>query len=392
VRYLFLYLLLLPIAASAMEWDGKGDLVLAGEYREFPQSGFGPFSHAYESIITGKYQMRFYPWSVMRLEVTPEVRGFISREVGRGPGEPGYATVEGPERLLDFKVNLLTGNTAQALLDSERVNLIFTLGQIEIQLGRKPIGVGTLKVLPIWNKFSRPLPNTAGPNLIFGQDSATLRWQKGQWAFQALDIEGKKARPEAAVRWLEAILYSPALELHLMASRWWEKNVIGLAFAKDLGGATLRGESLWIGPDLKGRENEFQGGLGIEYALNETWTLLGESLFQSDGANRTSQYTVLIPSPYRPLRAKAYAYVQATAQINAFWAANIGALVNGIDGSFYPLLKLSRSLSDHFDAAIDLRGPVGTNGKEFSREAFHFPVKRYIGAPSQIQLQLTASF
>ncbi|MGZ3713162.1 MAG: hypothetical protein ACXVBE_15465 [Bdellovibrionota bacterium] len=389
----FIYLsLLLPFNAAALEWDGKGDISVAGEYRDFPQAGFGPYAHAYESIVLGKYQMRIFPAKVLRIEGTPEVRGFVSRMVGRGPGEPGYATVEGPERLFDFKVNLATGNTSQWLLDTERLNLILSLGNIEVQLGRKPIGVGTLKVLPIWNKFSRPLPNTAGPNLIFGQDSATLRWQKGQWAFQALDIEGKAARPEAAVRWLEAILYNPALELHLMASRWWEKNVFGLAFAKDLGGATLRGEALDIGPDSHGVENEFQGGLGLEYAVNEVWTFLGESLFQSDGANRTSQYTVLIPSPYRPLRAKAYAFLQATAQIDAYWIASFGALVNGIDGSFYPLLKISRSISDHVDAALDLRGPIGKNGKEFSQQTFHFPQGRTIGAPSQIQLSLTASF
>lgn len=388
----WLLLLLLPLSASALDWDGKGDLLLVGEYREFPQAGFGPHSHAYESIFVGKYHTRIYPAEVFRIEATPEVRGFNSRMVGRGPGEPGYATVEGPERLFDFKVNLVTGNTGQWLLDTERLNMILNLGEFEFQFGRKPIGVGTLKVLPIWNKFSRPLPNTAGPNLVFGQDSATARWQSGEWSLQAIDIEGKRARPEEAVRWLEAILYNPALELHLMASRWWEKNVVGIALAKDFGGATLRGESLWIGFDGHGRENEFQGGLGLEYAVNETWTLLGETLFQSDGADRTAEYTVLIPSPYRPLRAKAYAYLQATAQLDALWSANFAALVNGIDGSFYPLVKISRSLSDHLDIALDLRGPVGKDGKEFSRETFHFPRGRTIGAPAQVQLQLTASF
>lgn len=385
-------LLLIPGLAPALEWDGKGEVILSGEYREFPQSGFGPYSHAYESIVLARYSARFYPWNNLRVEYSPELRGFVSREVGRGPGDPGYATVEGPERLFDFKVDLGTGNTAQWLLDTERLNFVYTAGQLEFQFGRKPIGVGTLKVLPIWNKFSRPLPNTAGPNLIFGQDSATARWQSGNWALQAIDIEGKGARPEAAVRWLEAVLYDPEIELHFMASRWWEKNVLGLALAKDLGGATLRGESLWIGIDSSGRENEFQGGLGLEYAINETWTLLGESLFQSDGANRTSQYTVLIPSPYRPLRAKAYAYLQATAQLDPYWILNLGSLVNAIDGSFYPLLKVTRSLSDHLDAALDLRGPVGRNGKEFSHETFHFPFGRTLGAPSQIQLQLSASF
>jgi hypothetical protein len=177
-----------------------------------------------------------------------------------------------------------------------------------------------------------------------------------------------------------------------MASRWWESTVVGLAFAKDIGGATLRGEGLAIGLDKKGRGQEYQAGIGAEYALNEMWTLLAETLYQSQGAGSRSDYSVVIPSLYRPLRAKGYVYLQAMAQLDAYWIMNLGTLTNAVDGSIYPLIKFTRSLSDHMDASLDLRGPVGAHGKEFSPETFRFPFNRMIGAPYQAQLQLTASF
>jgi hypothetical protein len=249
--------------------------------------------------------------------------------------------VEGPERFFDLDARLAKGGTSMWIYDMDRLNLVLSYANIEAQIGRKPVSVGTLKVLPVWNKFSRPLPHTAGPNLVFGSDSATLRWQSGLWALQLLDIEGKGVKARDSVRWLEAILYHPDIELHLMASRWWEHNTLGLAFAKDLAGSTLRGEALLIGFDRKGKEREFQGGLGAEYAVSEVWTLLGEGLFLSDGASSPSRYPLNIRSRFQPLRAKAYVYAQAAAQFASFWNASFSFLVNAVDGSSYPMVKLS---------------------------------------------------
>lgn len=393
-----LYLLLLiPFSAHAFDWDGKGELSVSGAYRDFAQSGFGPYKYAYESIVLSKYQMRFYVGDGFRFEATPEVRGFVSRVVGRGPGEAGYATVEGPERLLDLDARLADGNTSLWIYDMDRLNMVFSYGALEAQIGRKPVSVGTLKVLPVWNKFSRPLPHTAGPNLVFGSDSGVLRWQSGLWAIQLIDIEGKGAKSRDAVRWAEAILYHPAVELHLMASRWWEKNTVGLALAKDLVGATIRAEGLAIGVDEKGAKREFQAGLGAEYAISETWTLLGEGLFLSEGSSSSASYPLNIPSRFQPLRAKGYFYAQAAAQFASFWNASFAALTNLVDGSFYPMVKVARSLSDNIDISLDGRAPVGKKGKEFSRETFRFNMPfglpaRTIGAPTQVMLQLTASF
>ncbi len=392
-----LFLLLLPVTSFAFDWDGKGELGVTGAYRDFSQNGFGPYKYAYESIVLSKYQMRFYAGDGLRLEATPEIRGFVSRVVGRGPGEAGYATVEGPERLLDLDARIADGGSSLWIYDMDRLNVVLSHGDFELQVGRKPVGVGTLKVLPVWNKFSRPLPHTAGPNLVFGSDSATLRWQSGLWALQLIDIEGKSFKKHDAVRWMEAILYHPEVELHLMASRWWGKDTLGLALAKDLAGATLRAEGLAIGFNEKGIKREIQAGLGLEYALNETWTLLGEGLYLSDGSSDSTRYPLNIPSRFQPLRAKGYLYAQAAANFASFWNASFSGLGNLIDGSIYPIVRLSRSLSDNIDIAMDARGPTGKKGKEFSRETFRFPMPfglpaRTLGAPTQIMMELTASF
>lgn len=390
---LLLLLLALPTRVFALESDWKGEISLTGAHRDFPQNGFGPYKNAWESTLLSSLQGRVFLGSGWRLEARPELRGFISRAAGLSPSQAGFATVEGPERLMDLSAKLMRANTAQWFLEAERLNLSYNSDSVEIQIGRKPVGVGTLKVLPVWNKFSKPLPNVAGPNLVFGSDSFTLRAQSGEWSAQLIDIEGKGAKSRDAVHWLEAILYDPEIELHIMGSRWWEKNTLGLALAKDVLGATLRLEALWIGFDEHGTKRELQGGLGIEYALNETWTLLSEALYLENGAEKASQYTILAPpTRFDPLRAKAYLYLQAQASFASFWTSSFAFLANAVDGSFYPMLKLSRSLSDNFDVALDLRGPLGRDGTEFSRKTFSFAGGSYIGAPAQAALELKTAF
>lgn len=391
---LAIFLLFFATPAFSMTVDGKGELNLSGEYREFPQTGLGPYTSAWEAIFKGNYQTRITN-PFFRLEITPELRGFQSKVLRLPSTGVGYSTVKGPERLLSLAANIYEKNESQWVLDIERLNYVSFFGALELQLGRKPVGVGTLKVLPIWNKFSRPLPNTAGPNFIFGQDSAILRTQRGNYSFQAIDIEGKNAKEVDAVRWLEAILYDPNIEFHLMASRWWGNNSLGFALAKDLAGATIRGEALWIGFDKADGNREAQAGLGAEYAINESWTLLAEGIFYEMGASSSQKYAIAQNSRYRSLRAKAYSYLQATWQISSFWSLNASSMVNLVDGSFYPMLKLTNSLSDNWELSFDARAPLGSDGQEFSRKTFQYPklpAGTSIGAPSQFSVQLSTSF
>ena len=393
MRFFPLILFFCSIQAQALTFDGKGDLSLTGEYRTFPQSGLGPYDHAWESIFKGNYQAKIIH-SDFRLELTPELRGLNSRVLSLPSNSIGYATVRGPRRLMSLGLNVVNYSQAQWVLDFERLNFVGRLGELEIQVGRKPVGVGTLKVLPVWNKFSRPLPNTAGPNLIFGQDSATLRWQKEELSIQTIDIEGRDARSKDAVHWLEGILYDPNLEIHGMASRWWENNTLGLALAKDVGGATLRAEGLWIGFDKSYPSKQAQAGLGLEYALNETWTLLGEGIYLEAGANSSSKYPLIIGSRFRPLRAKGYTYLQAAAQLSSFWNLNLASLVNLVDGSIYPMIKLTHSLSDNCELTLAGQFPIGSAGTEFSKKIFQYPTLppgEFIGAPSQFSAQVSTS-
>ncbi|MCO5142970.1 MAG: hypothetical protein M9962_07770 [Oligoflexia bacterium] len=390
---IFCFIFLLP-AVSQATFSGKGDVFFQTGYREFPNEGFGTLDSSFETIFKTSYAAR-YTNPYFRLELTPELRAFYSAFRDQSANSIGYATVESPRRLMNLEWKVVDKSKQEMLLDIERLTYTSYLGRLEMQIGRKPIGVGTLKVIPIWNKFSRPLPNSAGPNFIYGQDSLTIRYQKDIYAFQAIDIEGRDFRSYDAVRWLEAIAYHPEIEFHLMASRWWENNSLGFALAKDLLGATLRLESLWIDFDNKREQRELQLGVGVEYALNEIWTLLFEGLYYEKGKSSSADYALDTSSRFRALRAKGYGFFQASAQLTSFWLLNISSMTNFVDGSFYPMIKLSRSLSDNWDIAMDVRFPVGKPGTEFSKRTFEYPKvmqNQSIGAPSQIGLQLTVSY
>lgn len=382
------------IARAESTFYGKGEVWLQGDYREYPNRGFAPDDSALEGIGRIQYQMR---WTnpYFRIEVSPEIRGFQSKVLEYSPLNAGYATVASPKRLLQLEKKIADSRQTEVLFDLERLNYISYFGLLEMQIGRKPVSVGTLKVIPIWNKFSRPLPNNAGPNFVFGQDSFILRWQKDLTSFQLIDIEGNRFRQRDSVRWLEGIYYHPEIELHWMAAHWWKNTTTGFALAKDLWGATLRSEGLWIDLDNKQKNRELQLGLGVEYAWSEIWTLLGEAVFYERGASKKADYPLELQSPFRPLRAKAYAYLQANAKFWSFWEFNLAAMVNGVDGSFYPMVKLGRSVSDNWEIAWESRFPIGADQSEFSKTTFAYPKLApgfSVGAPSQHALTLTGAF
>jgi hypothetical protein len=382
-----------PGAARAVEWDLHANTDLSFSNRSFPQSGFGKYDSANEVMFLGGIPGRMFFTKDFRFEGEPQLRGFYSRVLERGASEPGYTDVSSPARFMRLGGELKRSPDMQWYGDVEKLNLIAGFQGGEVQVGRKPVSVGTMKVLSVWNKFSKPLPNSAQPNLIFGLDSASVRAQFGSISLAAMDIEGPHALPQSAVRWFEGTYYRTGFELHLMGSRWWQTNTAGMAFAADVGGAALRGELLDIDVDQQTANHELQAALGGEYAFSEVWSLVLESIYLEHGIGSSDPLPLAITSPFRPLPSKLYGYFMAKAQFSAVWTLGMGSLVNVLDGSPYALLSLARSMSDSVDLELSWRGPLGSANREFSRRAVTFSdTDQYIGVPSQLSLRLSAAF
>lgn len=389
-------LLVWPVAGAALELKNRAEALIYDDYRHVNQESLSEIHDPFEQYVLLGSQLRLRE-ADFQLEVRPEIRGVISRGAGAAATDPARVTIRSPRRLVNLDYKIHAGPHDEWYGDFERLNLSYSVESLEAYVGRKPVSLGVLKVLPIWNKFTIPLPNAGGPQLVFSQDVVGARYQQGTFAAQAIDIEQSR-REVDSVRLAEAVLYSPVLEAHLSVAHWWDELVIGGAFTKDLGGATLRGEALWIGVNPSDTDRQAQGGLGAEYAVSEKLSLTVESMFLSRGATTRNDYGPVIPSRFMPLRAFAYGYFQAQYNLTSLWTVAGATLLNFVDVSNLIIAKAIYSLSDEAELHLDLQLPAGRERSEFSRKTLIFPASPLypsgasVGAPLQISASVRIFF
>jgi hypothetical protein len=381
-------ILIFSASAQAVDFSFTGSWVEQGEVRELSQQGFSDVNQTVDdyTLIDLRTKTRIDNFT---LRIAPEVRGLVSKAVSLSSQDPAFLTVNSPPRFLNTQRTIASGTNALFVADIDVMDLSYSTDNAEIYVGRRPVGIGVLKAIPIWNKFTKPLPTVSGYPLIFNPDMVGARYQFGQFATQAFQIRG--ATQDDTVSLLEQTYYGGELEVHLLESYWWNNWVVGLALVKDLGGLTLRSESLYIGLNST-TENQFQTALEGEYALNAKWSLLGSLFLYSRGATSTAQYQIFSPTRFTPLHALAYGYLQIIDKQTALWTISLADQVNWIDLSQYVLLRSLYSVSTNFDFYVDLNVPVGRENSEFSSHTFVFSDGTYVGLPSQLDAGLKLFF
>ncbi|RZA08016.1 MAG: hypothetical protein EOP11_06100 [Proteobacteria bacterium] len=382
---------LLTSPAFALETEFRSEADFINVYRNIHQQGLSSVDTALDSYVVGNTQVRL-SHEGFQLEVRPEIRGLLGRSVGLPLTDPAFATVRSPRRLLNLRTKLESGAGNEWYLDWERLNLSYRGEDFEVQAGRRIVSLGVLKVIPLMNKFSRPLPTAPNPQIIYASDMVSARWQSGEWALSSVGIADRRIAD--SVIWLEAIRYAEWAEVHLLASQWWRETTFGVAIAKDVAGATLRGELLAVSPFSDRPESQIQAGIGGEYAFDEKWSAVLETLYQSKGAKRRDQYTLALPSRFMPLRGFGYSILNAQYKLTPLWNLSAGALTNWLDGSTYALIKAQHSLNENTDLFLELAAPIGTEGAEFSARTFTIsvPTAATVGSPLQASLGLRTTF
>ena len=387
-----LLLLFLPLPAFALETEFRSEAFFINVYRNLHQTGLSTVNTSLDTYILGNSQLRLTQGK-LQFEVRPEIRGLVGRAANLPSGDPAFATVRSPRRLMDLRTKIDGGEGSEIYLDWERLGLAYRGEDFEVQVGRRVVSLGVLRVIPLWNKFSRPLPTAPNPQIIYASDTVSARWQKDSWALSGVGLfETTKMNDNVA--WLEAIHYGEWAELHLLASQWWGNPTFGVAAAKDVAGATIRGEVLAVAPFMDRAERQVQAGVGAEYAFDENWSAVLETLYQSKGAKSRSEYTPSLPSRFMPLRGFGYSVLTGQYKLTSLWTLSAGALTNWLDGSTYGLIKAQHSLNENTDLYLESAIPVGTKGAEFSARTFTFtaPVAATVGSPFQASVGLRTTF
>jgi len=376
-------------SAANAEFDHRADVLLFINHRELNQDGLSEYDAVTDAGF-GLGDDLSFTYRALRLEARPELRGEYGYGVGLPVTDPAFSTIRSPDRALDLGFEVGSGDKYELYFEFEKLFFSIQTNSLEIAAGRRPIGLGVLKYLPVWNKFTVLLPTHTGPPFIYNPDNAIIRYQFRSMALSAMDIEG--AHPEDAVRLGQINFYGDSLELQSLFGEWWQYTVAGLAASTDLAGLTLRAETLWFGLDPYDEQYGFQGGYGLEYASSENVSWLIEGLHLDRGVDHPDFYKLQAPSRFSPLRAEDYLLGLMEYRFLPEWKWLTGPFVNLLDGSLLYLNDLRWSVTDDSEFTAQIKTPIGEERTEFSSKTFVFPDGSYLGYPYIFNLILRTYF
>lgn len=368
-------------------WDRRTDALLFVGPRYLNQTGLSDRDGTVDAmtVIGHKIRANRGNWE---FEGRPEFRSMLGNSVGLASNDPALLSIKPPENFLPFRLTLSESRGFENYLSLERLYARYHKGGFQAQIGRSVVSLGVLKVFPIWNRFSRPLPTAWGPSsIVYGRDNAQVKFQLGDWSIQGVAIQGKnEGQYPEHVRHVELTWFSSVgLEMHLLVGQWWNIPTYGFALAQDVDGVTWRSEGLFF-------EDHLHLGFGLEKAISEKWTLLAEGAFLSDNTDDYEKYRFQNTKPYQILRALGYGYLTARYKWTDDWFVSGSTTFNFADLSQYLGMRVEYTYNENLEFAASLFGPMGFYDAEFSAESFVFPGKRTIGAPLQSSLEMRYYF
>lgn len=308
-------------------------------------------------------------------EIKPQIRGVQSKAVSAV--YPWTATSETSKRVLNSRRRLEKTADRDIEFDLDRADLRYQFTGGDVYIGRRPISLGVLRFMPVWNKLTMPLIFGAGPQWMENPDSVGASVQIDRWAFRLFGARGDRPKTDDLVL-LESKYYGDTVELQFLTGSWWQHAAAGFALSTDWRENTLRLETLAIN-SVRDKTPLVQIGAGFESALNSHWILVAEYLHQNLGRRLGDGYGIEPPNRFMALSGRDYVLPRLSYQWGTAWNFGFGALVNVLDPSAVALTSADYAWSDYVSLSLKIRWPLGRARSEFSKTRYSDPYGRTAG-------------
>lgn len=356
-----LCLFLLNSSWVEASWNFESDNLLQGINRDFPQ-GASRLSHINEVFFESSSGVR-YQNEQFQFEAKALIRSLQSPSNGE-KGDFSFVQMDPPARL--FKLYQKIGKDEsqnQTVLDTGTLWASYNIDHWQFTAGRRPVGIGVLKVFPVWNRFYPVIPSISGYMFVNNPDMLNIQWSKNQLSLSAYSIFSQYY--DDSVNVIEMIHYGDNLESHFIAGNWWNQLSIGYAGVIDLPSGIYRLETLMAAENGDRRQGGIQFGVGWERAISEKMSLLAEYYHSSYGSRKVDDYLLQDPTPFRNLLGTDYFFPQISYKLSDFFAADLGVIMNLIDGSSMLVSNANYSLADNMSLVATIRNPLGGALEEF---------------------------
>lgn len=360
-RYCFILLISLISISSFAQWQFESESTLDGTYRYY-KSDSSQLNHIREAFLENRSGFNFKK-DGFKAEVKALVRVLESR-TNKEPNDISYVDLTPPRRLVRaFARSNSDHSSQQSVIDIGNAWFSYDFENFQFTAGRRALGIGVLRIMPVWNRLYPVLPTMSGYMLTNNPDFIDLRWNKNNWTLATYHIVSMYY--DDSISAIEAIHYGDAIENHFLASKWWNQPVIGYTGALDSQLGMLRTEVLAIGTVNKNKRDGIQIGLGWERAINENFSALIEYYHSSFGTVNRNNYLLQDPTPFRTLLSTDYIYPQLITKITDFFTTKMGLIINVIDKSSMIIADGNYSISDNLELTSVLKLPTGGSKQEF---------------------------
>ena len=333
------------------------------------------------------------PWGAMRLNTALEVTSGMSSVGGSSLGILGSGI---PSQQQPFEVADLTwepsgaagasarGATTRARI--ERLDLAWSLGAVDFNLGRQPVSLGTSHFVGVLDVLSPFAPGAMDASYKPGIDALRARTALGDKGEAEVILTGREPfQGGGAIARMRSSL--SGMDVELLGGQFQNRTFGGLGWEGELGPAGIWGELALFErrPDVEQfrggwRRAAFSGVLGADFNLPFETHGGAAVMVQDFGARRPDDLaSVTTDAPFREgwayLGSAGYGVLTASKQLHPLLNGSLAGLVNLVDGSTLWQPRLTYSISDNADlgayawiglgAPPRLEGTTVTPGSEF---------------------------
>lgn len=378
----------LATAFSQISWASSVFSIenqLSAVGRSFPNG-----TSNYDSLVEGFLETSpGWKWEGQRFNFEAQLLlRSLQTPINAYPRDPAFLNLAPTGRLFNAS-NVTLSQSSQTFTDISKLWASYSLPSLQVSIGRRPLGIGVLRVLPVWNRLAVVLPSLSGYLLSQNPDLFDIRWQHQAWTVAGFSVLAQD--PNSQIEAVEIVHYGAQLEAHFLIGEWWQQATLGLAGAVDAQGATFRAETFAFAAQ-NSRPGGIQAGLGFEKALNSRWSVLAEYYHSSIGTDTSSLYLLQTPTLFRALLSSDYFEPSLALQATDFWKLSTAVLINVIDGSLYWMSESAYSFSDHVDLLATVRLPFGGLNQEFGYLPIPGAGNQNLEYPQWVSVSVKASF
>lgn len=313
------------------------------------------------------------PWGDAHLQSALELTSHFSSHTGTSLGLIGGvpSATSRPFEIADLTWEPHSGGS-RTRARVERLDLAWSLGMLDVQVGRQPVSFGTSHFVGVLDVLAPFAPGWLDASFKPGIDALRVRTSVGESGEAEVILAGAAPFGEgAAIARMRASLAGTDVEL--LGGRFRDRGFGGLGWEGELGPAGLWGElaAFQRRPDVE----TYRGGwseaalaavLGADFNL-PLEARGGIALFLNDfGARRPQDLAaVYADAPFREgwvfLGSSRYAILTASRALHPLVSGTLAGLVNLVDGSTLWQPRLTLSVSD--DADLGAYAWLGTGAR-----------------------------